>query len=139
MKADGFSLIEVLVATAILIASMAGVARLFTISIDRRDAAAVATVASILAEQKLEELRDVAAIASPSPDNSLDVDIPPYGDLVDAQGVSATDAAARQPSRVFRRRWSITSLPGSDAVVLRVVVTPGDARLVTIRTRRAAP
>ena len=139
MKAEGFSLIEVVVATAVLIAAMAGVARLFAISIDRRDAAAVATVASILAGQKLEELRDVAALASPSPDGSLDVDMPPYVDLVVAQGLSATDTAARRPSPIFTRRWSIAPVPGGGAVVLRVVVTPGDARLVTVRTRRAAP
>jgi prepilin-type N-terminal cleavage/methylation domain-containing protein len=81
----GFSLIEAVVAMALLAASLLVLAQLVTAAIMSNVAARKATTALILASQKIEELRSSPAL-------------PSYG----------SDAAG-----LFVRHWTIDALPAS--------------------------
>jgi prepilin-type N-terminal cleavage/methylation domain-containing protein len=147
--ARGFSLLEVLVASAVLSVAVVGVAPLLTLSSSANRNARATTTAAILAQQKIEQLRTLAwsvdadgsAISdtttditttperadagvglSPSPPGALDRNTPGYFDIVDSSGQLL---AGDQPSaHAFIRRWSVDPLP-ADAVntlVLRVRV-----------------
>src|SRR6266850_6617525 len=56
----GFSLLEVMVATAILATSLVSLAQLFALSTRSNLASRNSTFAAVLAQQKLEELRSLA-------------------------------------------------------------------------------
>ena len=128
---SGFTLIEVLVACTIFIAVAVGVAHLFTAATAANAAARAVTYASILAMEKMEQLRALpigdAAVAI-SPPDSLDIDAPGYSDT---------------PLAGYWRRWKVARLPSQpdEAVAISVVVRraggPGDARLATIKVRKA--
>lgn len=119
---------EVLVATGVLVAGIASVAQLFVIAahatLDARDA----TYATVLAAQKLEELR---AAPFPPPDEATE--------YLSARGTRLPDRA----EALYERRWIVTPLPAqpADTVVLTVRVwrrgvTHRAVRLTTVRTRR---
>ena len=112
------------------------------------------TAASLLALQKIEELRaaDWTSTAMvPSPAESLDVSIAEYSDLVDGRGQQVA-AVGPTPSTVFVRRWNIQPLASGAAtgVVVRVLVTtprrertshagprgPAQAMFTALRTMR---
>lgn len=135
--ADGFSLIEVLVASAVLATAIAGLVPLFLVAaranIDARDA----TYAAVLAAQKIEELRAAPFSAAAAGE---------FAEYLDPRGV-LLDAAAGRRRAAYRRGWTIAPLPAHplDAVVITVAVSRLHAansgvRLLTIRTRKdAAP
>jgi len=111
----GFSLIEVLIATAILVTVAAGTAQLFAIAV-RSDAITRQQLAmSTLATAKIDELAALAARAAPPPSEvgGLDRAIDGFSDVATSGGAS------------FERRWSIAPLPRYSAtavvIVLRVV------------------
>jgi type II secretory pathway pseudopilin PulG len=127
-RQGGFSLVEVLVATGLLIAGIAAVLQLFVIAthaiLDARDT----TYATVLAAQKLEELR---AAPFPSPDEATE--------YLSARGARLLD----RTEAVYERRWIVAPLPAqpADTVVLTVRVwrrgvTHPAVRLTTVRTRR---
>jgi len=124
MKAAGFSLIEVLIATAIVVGGMAMLAPLFLLSGDANRVGAGASIALLAAQQKLEELR-AGPDATASPPGALAADTAGYVDYLDAGGapLSASGGAA-----MFIRRWSVET-PGTPprTVVLRVLVMPATA------------
>lgn len=132
MKSRGFSLLEVLVAVTILSTAGWTLAHLFVVAESANRSARTTTVAALLAQQKLEELR--AATPSPSPPGSLGEDVPGYSDSLDGSG--------RSPGTLFTRRWSVDPLPdvAATAVVIQVLVaTHADprqilARMVTVKT-----
>jgi len=131
VRDSGFSLIEVLVAAAIIVVTTTTVASLVTRSAVMNEVSNDVTRASLLASDKMEQLRalpfDDPALAA-SPPGSLDVDVEGYSDTIDAR---------------YGRRWSIEPLPADPAaaIVIQVVVTPlrgpGQARIVTVRARHA--
>lgn len=114
----GFSLVEALVATTLMVVGVVALAQLFTVATVSNMSASHATHATVLASQKLEELRALAwdHIRTES----------------DADQVGA-----------YTRRWTIAPLPADpdDTIVIQVSVTrgagpsPEDARLVTLMTR----
>jgi prepilin-type N-terminal cleavage/methylation domain-containing protein len=130
-QASGFTLVEVLVAVAILMVAWLAAARLFASSVTANAGARGITQATILAVEKMEQLRalpfDDARLAF-SPADSLSIDVGGYFDTSDGQYV---------------RRWSIDPLPShpDSAIVIHVIVArspaANEAHLVTIRTRRA--
>jgi type II secretory pathway pseudopilin PulG len=137
MKADGFSLVEVLVASALVIVGAVSLAQLFGTSTDRIRAARFASLAALLATQKLEQLRSETDV-SPSPPDALRVDTPGYVDYVDARGMGTRGAwPSALPGTVFTRRWSVEPIAGSPSLVLQVLVTPGAVHFVTLKPRRA--
>ena len=113
---QGFSLVEVLIANVILAVGVLSVAQLFTLAIASNVAAARRTEATILASQKLEELRAM-----------------PWGT---EEGSGNSDAIGS-----YLRYWSTEPLAGDPvrSVVLQVRVTWNGrdaAHLVTAKTRR---
>jgi prepilin-type N-terminal cleavage/methylation domain-containing protein len=136
----GFSLVEVVIAAALLATSLVALAELFAVAVQNNAAAKNATFAAALAAQKMEELRgDAVSAPSSASANALRVPTDGYMDVVDQNGST------------YIRRWSIEPVPGSSAVVLQVLVTrrgdrgaadaasvvraPEEARVITVRRR----
>ena len=145
ITASGFSLVEVLIATGLLATAIASLAHLFALATHANLAAGEVTWATVLAAQKIEELR-----AEPFPEQPVDQSI----EYLDSRG-DRLDATASAGRRAYTRRWWIEPLPSAsdDTVAITVGVsryrrgddgTPGAggrlrgvARVVTLRTRRA--
>ena len=155
---DGSILLETLVATLVLTTGLLAMAELVRIATSSNVRARSATVAGILAGQKLEQLlsldvEDALGLAE-SP-WSLQRNTPEFVDHVDGGGVIVGQDVEAPASAVYTRRWSIERLPASveKAVLIQVLVTgvrdrgradrgsvvrlPGDARLVAIKARKA--
>ena len=150
----GFTLVETLVATGILITALAGIAQLFVLGAQLTRQAGASAAALRAAEDKLESLRSqaltydeggtpVTSVAlAPAPANSLSENIAPYFDWVDRDGQEQADAGGA----VWLRRWRVTVLDAGqpDAIALEVCVfrnanrdqRQADACLSTIRTRQ---
>jgi prepilin-type N-terminal cleavage/methylation domain-containing protein len=115
----GFSLIEVLMATTVLALALATLAHLFVSTTGINDRSRGATTATLLAVEKMEQLR-----TEPMP----------------AASVIGEDAPL---NATYLRRWTIDPLPAhpTDTVVVQVVVTRvggiGDVCMTTVRTRKA--
>lgn len=151
----GFTLIETLVATSILVTALAGLAQLIVLSSQVARHAGTGGAALVAAQDKLEELRgrtfayDSAGATltepalRPSPSNALESDVGSYVDWIDPSGTAHLDP----DSSALVRRWRITPLDAEspDAVTIEVCVFMiGDdagvhravACLATIRSRQ---
>lgn len=150
VRADrGCSLLEVLVATSVVVVSVAALAQLSGAAIHTNARARSTTFAVLIAEEKMEALvatfaaQDaIGAPLAASPAGALDRDTPGYCDYVVQNGAT------------YLRRWSIEVLPAfpDGARVLQVVATlsrgadanvdvtrrPEAARLITVRMRRSS-
>ena len=124
----GFSLIEVLVAAAILAVGILSLAQLLAMTVSANAAAGRTTDVAVLAAQKLEDLRA-------EPWNVLEASIGEFADSLDRSGGSIDASSAA----VFRRRWFVEPWFGDPAntFVIRVIVTTAreEAAAVTVRTR----
>ncbi len=148
----GFTLVEVLVALAVLAITAAGVASLFALAIRNARAAREQTTTVVLATEKVEELLaltwgyDALTAGSvsdfstdlgrsppdasgnglaASPAGSLEVNTPGYVDYLDARGVWVGTGAAPPAAAVYLRRWHIEALPADpDTLILRVLASP---------------
>jgi type II secretory pathway pseudopilin PulG len=155
-SARGFTLLETIVATGILVTALAGVSQLFVLSTHLTRRASASGMALVVAQDKLETLRGLrfaydengAAITAsglqPSVSTSLDEDVDQNVDWLDmaGQALSLGDGAA------FVRRWKITTLAGPppDAIAIEVCVFKApvgeadhhaaDACLGTVRARQ---
>lgn len=119
MRERGFSLVETLVATAILVVALGALAQLFAYSARANRIARATTLKTLLARQKMEELR---LEANPPTGGSLEEDVSGFHDA---------------GSHDYARRWAIEPVGAGPSLVIRVSVTsalPGDVRLVSIRT-----
>jgi len=147
-SAAGTSLVEVIVATALLATSLVAVAQLFAVAIGSNIASQRTTVTTALAAQKLEQLRSATALTR-SPPGALDEDTPGHVDYVDAWG-NASDERDPPDGARYVRRWSAAPLPADPENTLIVQVSvarvgrpasrerlPGEARLVTVKTKGA--
>lgn len=160
----GFSLVETIVATALLATAVVTLAQLFGVAVRRNLASRDTTYATILAVQKLEELRAALTIA-PDGDPDWDPDWDPDGapgsalqentvgwvDYVDQFGRtlgdgetpsrSAPSRSAPSRSAVYIRRWAVQPLPADpdNTLIIQVVVRRQreEAHLVTVKTRNA--
>jgi type II secretory pathway pseudopilin PulG len=153
----GFSLIEVMVATGLLVTALVSLAELFVISTRSNIGSHNTTYASVLAEQKLEELRALAwgydtqglplsdtttntsvspetptggTGLSPSPATALQSNTTGYVDYVDAFGNKLGTGSTPPAKAIYTRRWSITPLPTNpnNTLVLQVLVTRNNNR-----------
>ncbi len=152
-SSDGFSLAEVMVATALLATALVTLAQLFAVSTRSNIGSRNTTYAAVLAEQKLEELRsltwgfdstglpvtdtstntavnpDEAAGGTglnPSPAAALQENTNGYVDYVDQWGNKIGRGGTTPPANaIYTRRWSITPLPTNpnNTLVLQVLVT----------------
>jgi len=149
---SGITLLDALVATAILVTVTTGVAGLITWSTRAMAAAGTETTAVWLAQQKLEQLAalewsvDEGGLARsdestsvavdpmrasgpglrPSPGSAADVNTTEYMDFVGADGSWRGDAGLPRAGAAFVRRWSVVPL-ASDALntlVITVSVRP---------------
>jgi len=109
----GFSLVETLVASSILATALLSLAQLLVLASSASDAAARMTHATLLAAEKVEDLRASSSIA------------------LEGSGVDS-------PVAGFTREWSISGLASDPehVVVIEIVVrTRGSAtRMVALRT-----
>jgi len=150
--ARGFSLIEVLMATALMVAAVASLAQLFALSTTRNKSAKNTTFAAVLAQQKMEQLRSLTwgfdALGlpttdtttdttkfpetaggtglSPSPVNTLQQNVVGYVDYLDSKGQTLGGASVNPPAgAVYIRRWMVEPLPTNpnNTIVLQVLVT----------------
>jgi hypothetical protein len=138
----GTTLLEVLIAILILTTGVVSIVRVCSLAIASNLVARQRTVATILAGQKLEQLRTIDALGVSAAGGSLAQDDPGFADYIDATGAIVSAAHA-----VYTRRWSIETLPASspEALVLQVrVLTRGQAdpnilvsksHVATIRTK----
>ena len=151
----GFTLLETVVATSILVTTLAAVAQLFILGAHLTRQAGASGRALVAAQDKLESLRGqaftydpggspvTAAALQPSSSTTLGEDTEPYVDWI------AADAMATQTAEgaVMVRRWGVSSLGATtpDAIAIEVCVfrVPGgtdprgaDACMSTIRTRQ---
>ena len=151
----GFSLIEVLVATAVTTIGTLALAQLCAISMRMNQDAQATTAATMLASQKMEQLRALAwtwdALGFPvsdlttdttvvppapsggtglsaSPPGTLGRNTPGYCDFLDENGGTLGGGRAPPDATVFVRRWSIG--PGRPA--------PGDTLAIQISVSRVA-
>lgn len=153
----GFSLVEVMVATAILAGALVTLAQLFAISTSSNFGAKQTTYAGILAQQKIEALRSLTygfdsqglpvtdnttdttvspetgaggTGLTPSPPTALQENTPGYVDYVDAYGNKLGGGATPPAAAMFTRRWSIEPLPTNpnNTIVIQVLVTPNRNR-----------
>lgn len=154
---SGFSLAEVIVATAMMATSLVALAQLLAISTQSNRTARYSTLASMLAAQKMEQLRglqwgydtiglpltdtttNTAVIPetptggtglAPSPGDSLTRNADGYVDYVDANGNLLGGGPALRAGTAYIRRWSIEPLPTNpnNTLVIQVLVTPFRAR-----------
>lgn len=153
-RQDGFSLVEASVATALVAGALMMAARWVVDGAQAGSQSARASVAVVLAADKLERLRalryavddagvrraDLASDTatdppsptgglglSPAPEGTLDADIPGYVDYIASDGRTiATRAGA-----AYVRRWAIRplTLVQDDGVIVEVCVLPIHAAL----------
>ena len=126
---EGFSLLETLVASAILVVALLSLAQLLMLATMAEASAGRATFASVLAAQKMETLRALTW-------DSVHREAGESADYLDRAG-----APLDTSSGAYSRRWFIEPLPfdPGNALVIRVIVgsRDGAAQLVTIRAKRA--
>lgn len=148
----GFSLIEVLVATAIMATGVLTMAGMFGLATKSNLSGRSNTYATVLAEQKLEQLRSLAwgfdidnlpvsdqstdtttvpenpvggTGLTPSPDGSLRENIKGWVDHLDAQGAIVGNDEIGPNGAVYTRRWSVEPLPTNpnNTLIIQVLVT----------------
>ena len=148
----GFSLIEVLVATTILTVALTALAQLFAMSTRANDSAHITTYASVLAQQKMEQLRGLTwgfdTLGLPQSDTTTDLTVVPerttggtglspspagtlgkntlgYCDFLDAAGTSLGGGTVPPVATVYTRRWTVEPLPTNpnNTLILQVLVT----------------
>ena len=154
---EGFSLIEALVATAIVSTALVSVIQVVLLAASANRLAQRVTVATALATQKIEQLVSLAWFVdasgapvtdtasdlsvspessaggsglSPSPATALAADAAGFVDYLDAAGTWIGTGSSPPRGTMFVRRWSITPLAGSpdQTLLLQVLVTtPGPA------------
>jgi len=149
---DGFSLLEVLVATGLLAVALTALAQLFAIATKSNISAKSTTFAALLAQQKMEQLRgltwgfdtlglpltDTASNISatpesptggtgltPSPANVLGQNTNGYCDFLDKAGNSLGGGTTPPAQTIYIRRWAIEPLPTNpnNTLVFQVLVT----------------
>jgi Tfp pilus assembly protein PilV len=128
----GFSLIEVLVAAGLLIGSLAALAFVFVFAARANTDAQHATYATVLAMQKMEELRAA----------SMPIHVVDAVDYADVRGTVLIDQSD-PPRAVYERRWTVEPLSTApDALVIVVAVSLArrneaqhatQVRLITLR------
>jgi prepilin-type N-terminal cleavage/methylation domain-containing protein len=150
---EGLTLIEVLVGMVVLSVAALGSAGLSVTSLNMAAAARLQTMTTVLAAQKMEQLRALAwrfadsgvllpvsdvvtdlsgdpmaaggTGLSSSPGGTLLANTVGYVDYLDKHGAWAGNGGSPPAAAVFIRRWNVAPLPWSptDAIVLRVLVT----------------
>lgn len=156
----GFALLEVLITAGLLVGIAAGASQIVAIAIRASHGARVRTMSTLLAAEKMEQLRSLAwthtttsspAISIsfsdvttdlssdpasdagpgllPSPDGTLQGNVPAYVDYLDGEGRWLGSGTAPPGSAVYIRRWAVQPLASDpeNILVFQVVVTARSA------------
>jgi type II secretory pathway pseudopilin PulG len=158
-QSDGFTLLETMVATGVLVTALAGLAQLFALSARLTHDAGEQGAALAAAQGRIEILRSLAftygplgesvtdAALTPSGGDSLVVDTDGYVDYLDAAG-QPVDPAGEGHGAVWVRRWRLTAVDlfAPEALAIEVCVyrwpaaglspVSAAACLATVRTRQ---
>ena len=126
----GFTLLEVVVAAALLVTLAAGASRIIAAAVREGHASRLRGVAIVAAAGKIEELRSLPL-----------GDVAAGTDSLDAGGTVAGAGTPQPRSAVYLRRWSVQPIDGDpDVVTVCVDVSTSDgalrARLTTVRAAR---
>ncbi len=120
----GTSLIEVLVATAIVVTAVSTLASLTSLALRMVGAGRERTLAVVAAQSRLEDLQSSLTPPPASPADTLDRDVPGWSERIDPFG----RVAGRDPSfagTVFVRRWHVEAVAGVPGLLaLRVRAGP---------------
>ena len=126
----GFTLIETTISIGLLTGALVVLAHLTAMSVATNATARHRAVATLLAEQKLEQLRAKPVLSDAS--NAFE--------HLSAGGAQVCEGQDTCPESVFVRRWTIGPVASApQAVLLRVAVRHvhyGEVRLATARARR---
>lgn len=158
-RSDGFTLLETVVATGVLVTALAGLAQLLALSARSTQQAGNQGAALAAAQAQIEVLRALAfgygpwgealtdASLEPSAGDSLEADTPGYVDYLDTSG-ALVDLDGDGHRAVWTRRWRLTAIdqlaPEALAIEVCVFAWPADgltalgadACLATVRTRQ---
>ena len=155
--AAGFSLLEVTIATAIVAGALVTLGQMAAIAIANNHAARHLTFATVLAEQKMEQLRGLtwgfdnlgrpvsdttadtatpidSAVGgtglTPSPAGTLTSNADGWVDFVDQFGNILGGGTMPRPKTAYIRRWAIEPLSSNpnNAIVIHVLVTAHQSR-----------
>jgi type II secretory pathway pseudopilin PulG len=153
----GFSILEVLVATTVMTVALAALAQLFAISTRANASAKNTTYASVLAGQKMEQLRgltwgfdtlglpltdsttNITVVPesptggkglSPSPPGALGQNTEGYCDYIDKNGNTLGGCTVPLADAYYVRRWAVEPLPTNpnNTIVLQVLVARNRSR-----------
>jgi type II secretory pathway pseudopilin PulG len=148
----GFSMAETVVAVGIMTSALLTLAQLFAMAVAANTASKNTTFATILAEQKLEQLRALAwgfdreglpitdttsdtsvdpetpnggTGLSPSPGTSLGENTSGWVDWVNRDGQIVGNAETQPQGAVYVRRWSVEPLPTNpnNTIIIQVLVS----------------
>jgi prepilin-type N-terminal cleavage/methylation domain-containing protein len=135
--ARGFTLIEVVVALAVLCSGTVALAQLPLLAARANDRARLTTIAATMAVGKMEEIESMSwSELVPSPVASLVHNTPGYCDFLDDSGrLLATDTSPPSGSS-FVRRWSVAPSWSNSLMVIQVAVTPIVADAIQAHERR---
>ena len=154
---QGFSLVEVLLATTLLSVAIVSLAQLFAVSTRANTNAKLTTFTTVLAQQKMEQLRSLtwgfdaqglpltdtstnitAAVEAPtggrgltpSPAGALGENTDGYCDFLDRNGQSLGGGTTPPANAIYVRRWSVEPLPTNpnNTLVLQVLVARNRSR-----------
>jgi len=149
----GSTLVEVLIATLVLLTGVLAMAQMFVLSTKNNVTSRSDTLSTVLAEQKLEQLRslaygfDMAGLPvsdistdtsvsppaadggtglQPSPASALQENTVGFVDHVDRNGAVVGNAVGAPGNAWYTRRWSVEPLPTNpnNTLILQVLVTP---------------
>src|SRR5687767_12340156 len=129
LSARGFTLVETLIATGVLVTAIAGLAQLFALRVRFPRDSAQFGAALVAAQDKLESLRALrfsyddngAALTDgrlqPSPPTSLSENVAGYVDWLDDAGNVVPEGVAS-----YVRRWRITQIATDDPAAIAIDV-----------------
>ena len=164
MRHDGFTLMEVLVAMAVIMVAALGGMQLVSMAIGTIASARTQSLATGLASARIEQLRglqfeyDGAGIRvtdtstdltidppgpggaglSPSGPSTLDSNVPGYVDFLDGRGQWVGNGASAPPGAALVRRWAVEPIDaGGDLLALQVLVRSIDGGTVPTGRRAA--
>lgn len=136
----GFTLIEVLIATSLLCGALTAVSQLLVASTRATTAAHRATLQTILATQKLEELLSTDAGLLPSTAGASWRHVEPGAVEYLARDGHVTGTGVTPPDdAVYIRRWSVGGLPGAAGGVTVSVSVDGLRRAADGTVDDASP
>jgi hypothetical protein len=153
----GFSVLEAIIATGLMAGALVSLGQMFAISVANNRSARTGSYSTMLAQQKMEQLRgltwgfdtlglpmsdtttNTAAPTetptggtglSPSPQGTLTSRMSGWVDYVDAAGNVLGGGTTVPPNALYIRRWAIEPLPTNpnNTIVIHVLVTTKPSR-----------